>query len=179
MAAWLLSLRKQRILVATRAALISNVGFRSGREEQWLPQAQISDLVTSRETEESQGASHARRLSPGFMSVTLPTPKRGAFSPKLSSAASEGVRPRRGPGERPEGRVARATGRVTAKDFPRHGVALLQVGSVGASPVAAPPAPPAAAQPPHQLGLYKSLRLGKRRPIAAAPLHGVLDIRQV
>lgn len=144
-----------------------------------LPQARVCDLITSREAEKSQRAFHARLLSPGFMSETLLTPKRGAFSPKLRSAASEGVRSRLGPRKRPEGRVASAASGVAAELFPRHGVVLLQEGGVGASPVSALPAPPAAAQSSHQLSLHESSRLGKRHPVATAPLHGVFYVGQV
>lgn len=138
-----------------------------------LPQAQVCDLKTSGETEKPQRAPGLRPVSPVFLFRALQAPERGAFSPKLCGAAPGGARLAPRPSHSPEGRVASAAGGVTTEHFPRHaGVLLMQEGG-GPVPATPPAAPPAAARAPLQL------RLGDRRPPAAAPLRGVLDVGEV
>lgn len=146
--------------------------------EVWsLPQAQICDLITSRETEKSQWAFSLWLVSPVFMLQTLQAPRWGAFSPKICSAASGGAW--LGPSKSPEGHVASTAGRVTTKHLPRHCILLMQVGGIWASPVPAPLAPPAAAQASHELSLYEAFCFRQRNPIMTAPLHGIFNISEV
>lgn len=140
-----------------------------------LPQAHICDLITSRKTEKPQWPFCLWLVSPVFMSHTLQTPK-WAFSPKLCSAASDGVRFTLRPRNSPEGPVISATGGVTTKYLPRRHILLMQVGGIWESPV---PAPPAAAQASHNLSLYKAFRCRERRPITTAQLCSIFNISEV
>lgn len=144
-----------------------------------LPQAQICDLITSRETKKSQRAFCLWLVSPVFTLQALQAPKWGAFSPKLCSAASGGAWLALWPSKSPEGHVTSAAGGVTTKHFPRHGILLMQIGGIWASPVPAPPAPSAAAWASHKLCLYKAFCFRKRYPTTTTPLCSIFNISKV
>lgn len=144
-----------------------------------LPQAQISDLITSRETEKPQWAFCLWLVSPVFSLQTLQATKWSTFSPTFCSCASGGAWFAMGPSKGPEGQVTRAAAGVTTIHFPRHGILLMQIRGIRASPVPPPPAPPATARISHKLSLYKAFCVRKRHPTTTAPLCSIFYISKV
>lgn len=175
---WLIPWCKQTSL----HSIISSIKRKKNLENsiaQSLPQAQISDLITSRETEKPQWAFSLWLLSPIFRLQTLQAPKRGAFSLNVSSGVSGGAWLALLPSKSPQGHVTSAAGGVTTEHFPRHGILLMQIGGIWASPVPPPPAPPATARVSHKLRLYKAFCIRKRHPTTPAPLCCIFNISKV
>lgn len=142
-----------------------------------LPQAQVSDLITSREAEKPQWAFRFWLISPVFRLETLQAPHWGAFSLKFCCAISGHAWLR--PSKSPEGHVVCAAGGVTAEHFCRQGILLMQIWGIWASPVPPPPAPPATARISHKLCLNEAFRVSKRHPTTSTPLCCVLNISKV